>query len=130
MESREIWPPPPNIPLPVQREVKPQWFRPALLFGVAVNLVALSCSLGYMKMPAGESVIEDGINGEYFYFLIIAGFAFVVGVPLAIRQMLVHRKAGRNVFPEAIGLLLCLTPYWGGGFFLDIVVKAKKFEVI
>jgi len=133
MDSSKIWPPPPDLPMPlVAKEVRAQWFRPALWLGLAFNILACFPSMWLLQYPSGIEMMSDDLDTSPIFLGIVpvATAALLIGIPIALWLLRKRRGNGQSILWECVGLFLCLTPLFTGLGVLYIVVKVKAFDSI
>ena len=130
LPSGDTWPPPPAVVSPViQSQTSPRWFRPALWLGIGFNVLFCLPSLLLLNFPNGSELLDNTLFlFPHLVWVVTALLAFFSGALFAAGQIRKRQKQQHSFWWEAVGLMLCSTPFFAGMSAVDTVVKLKAFS--
>ena len=110
---------------------KHQWFRPALWFTLAFNILACVPTLQLLGLPAGSEQMSDDLDiVQQLVALFCAAIVFLVGFPLAFWQFQKRAELRYSTGWESVAMVLCLTPFPLAMGLLHLILQAKSFHSI
>lgn len=104
----------------LRRIIKWVWTTPILTTGIFANMLVVTSTASFFRMPYGSSVYYDD---WIFFVLLVSALSLLIGFLLFGRA--VRQRNGKTTVLENIGLLLHLTPWFLAFSLLNITLKLK-----